>query len=338
MATTTNFGWETPDDTDLVKDGAAAIRTLGNSIDTSMVDLKGGTTGQVLSKNSNTDMDFTWVAQDDSNAIQNAIVDAKGDLIAASGADTPARLAVGTNEHRLVADSAETTGLKYVADTTNYAIAAKGDLLVGTAADTLQALTVGTNGYTLVADSATSTGLKWAAPASSQKNWTLLNAGGTSLTGATTITVSGISGADAIMVLVQSGSGATAGAFLSFRFNTDSNNNYYPAGLRAIAEGTYGAGFMRAMEGTATNEIRFTRISNNAGGNCGAGLIMTGCNASGVKVFNATGSYYSSASNQDAEMYAVNGIYNSSSTISSVSVISSSGNWDNGTVFVYTTA
>jgi hypothetical protein len=61
MASTSAFGWETPDDTDLVKDGAAAIRTLGNSIDTSMADLKGGTTGQVLSKASNTDMDFTWV-------------------------------------------------------------------------------------------------------------------------------------------------------------------------------------------------------------------------------------------------------------------------------------
>jgi hypothetical protein len=35
MATTTNYGWTTPDDTDLVKDGAAAIRTLGTSIDTS---------------------------------------------------------------------------------------------------------------------------------------------------------------------------------------------------------------------------------------------------------------------------------------------------------------
>ena len=60
MATTTTFGWQTPDDTDLVKDGAAAIRTLGQSIDTSMMDLEGGTTGQVLAKNSSTDMDFIW--------------------------------------------------------------------------------------------------------------------------------------------------------------------------------------------------------------------------------------------------------------------------------------
>jgi len=113
MPTTSNFGWTTPADTDLVKDGAAAIRTLGNGVDTSFVDLKGGTSGQVLAKASNTDLDFTWVAQDDSNAIQNAIVDAKGDLIAASAADTPARLAVGTNGQVLTADSTQSTGLAW---------------------------------------------------------------------------------------------------------------------------------------------------------------------------------------------------------------------------------
>jgi hypothetical protein len=55
-----------------------------------------------------------WVGFDDSNAIQNSIVDAKGDLVAASGADTPARLAVGSNGETLVADSAATTGLRYI--------------------------------------------------------------------------------------------------------------------------------------------------------------------------------------------------------------------------------
>lgn len=114
MATTTpNFGWPVPTSTDLVKDGATAMEALGDAIDTSMVDLKGGTTGQVLAKASNTDMDFSWVAQDDSNAIQNSIVDAKGDLIAATAADTPARLAVGTNGQVLTADSTAATGLAW---------------------------------------------------------------------------------------------------------------------------------------------------------------------------------------------------------------------------------
>jgi hypothetical protein len=114
MATTTpNFGWPVPTSTDLVKNGATAIEGLGDAIDASLLDLKGGTTGQVLAKASNTNMDFSWVAQDDSNAIQNAIVDAKGDLIAATANDTPARLAVGANATVLTADSAEATGMKW---------------------------------------------------------------------------------------------------------------------------------------------------------------------------------------------------------------------------------
>jgi hypothetical protein len=116
--TTTNFGWDIPQSTDLVKDGATAIAALGQDIDTAFVDLKGGTTGQVLAKASNTDLDYSWVAQDDSNAIQNAIVDAKGDLIAASASDVPARLAVGANGETLVADSSQTTGLAWAG---NYA-------------------------------------------------------------------------------------------------------------------------------------------------------------------------------------------------------------------------
>jgi hypothetical protein len=109
MATTTpNFGWSVPTSTDLVKDGATAIETLGDSIDASLVDLKGGTTGQVLAKASNTDMDFTWSAID-----PLVILDAKGDLITATAADTPARLGVGTNGQVLTADSTASTGLAW---------------------------------------------------------------------------------------------------------------------------------------------------------------------------------------------------------------------------------
>jgi len=114
MATTTpNFGWSVPTSTDLVKDGATAIETLGDSIDASLVDLKGGTTGQVLSKASNTDLDYTWVTQDDANAIQNTQLTAKGALISAFSAGTPATLTVGTNGQVLTADSTAATGLAW---------------------------------------------------------------------------------------------------------------------------------------------------------------------------------------------------------------------------------
>jgi hypothetical protein len=134
MANTTNYNWETPDDTDLVKDGAAAIRTLGSSVDTTTKALNPsttlgdieyrsatantntrlaiGSTGQVLTVSGGVP---TWATSDDANAIQNAIVDAKGDIIAATAADTPARLAVGANGTVLTADSAEATGLKWAA-------------------------------------------------------------------------------------------------------------------------------------------------------------------------------------------------------------------------------
>jgi hypothetical protein len=55
MANTTNFGWETPDDTDLVKDGALAIRTLAGSIDTSF--------GQIT-LNAQTGTTYTFVLAD----------------------------------------------------------------------------------------------------------------------------------------------------------------------------------------------------------------------------------------------------------------------------------
>ncbi len=95
MATTTNYGWTTPDDTALVKDGASAIRSLGSAIDS------------------------TLKTQIDAQ-IADSIVDAKGDLISATAADTPARLAVGTNGQVLTADSTQSTGLKWATPATGF--------------------------------------------------------------------------------------------------------------------------------------------------------------------------------------------------------------------------
>ena len=81
--TTTNFGWDIPQSTDLVKDGATAIAALGQDIDTALVDLKGGTTGQVLSKTSGTDLDFTWIEQDDTTLSFNAQTGTTYTLVAA---------------------------------------------------------------------------------------------------------------------------------------------------------------------------------------------------------------------------------------------------------------
>ena len=112
---TSNFGWPMPTATDLVTDLPADFEVFGQAVDTDLAGLNGGTTGQVLSKTSGTDLAFTWVDTDDTNAIQNAIVTAKGDLIGASASATPVVLAVGADGTQLVADSAEATGLKWAA-------------------------------------------------------------------------------------------------------------------------------------------------------------------------------------------------------------------------------
>jgi hypothetical protein len=140
---TTPFSWQMPTATDLVTDLPADFEVFGQAVATSMADLLGGTTGQVLSKATNANMDFTWVTTDDANAIQNSIVDAKGDLIAATAADTPARLAIGANNTVLTADSAEATGMKWATPS-----AAGGKILQVVQGTTTTATTIATTTMT----------------------------------------------------------------------------------------------------------------------------------------------------------------------------------------------
>jgi len=75
--------------------GAKGDIVVGTANDTASV-LSAGTNGFVLSANSATTSGLQWIAQDDSNAIQNALLTTTGDTIYASGASTPARLGIGT--------------------------------------------------------------------------------------------------------------------------------------------------------------------------------------------------------------------------------------------------
>jgi hypothetical protein len=140
---TTYFGWQMPEPTDLVTDLPADFEVFGQAVDTDLQDLLGGTTGQVLSKTSGTDLDFTWV---DPTA---------GDITGVTA---------GTG-----ISGGGTSGTVTVTNSMATAIDAKGDLIAGTADDTFDRLAVGANDTILTADSSTATGLKWAAPADGGK-------------------------------------------------------------------------------------------------------------------------------------------------------------------------
>jgi hypothetical protein len=129
-----------PTAVDLVTDLPADFEVFGQAVDTSLADLKGGTSGQILAKNTNADMDFVWITND------------VGDITAVTA---------GTG-----ISGGGTSGAVTITNSMATEITAKGDLIVGTGNAAFDNLPVGTNNHVLMADSTVSpTGLKWASVA-----------------------------------------------------------------------------------------------------------------------------------------------------------------------------
>jgi len=129
MATTTNYGWTTPDDTALVKDGASAIRTLGSSVDTTTKALNPSTT--------------------------------LGDIeYRSSTANTNTRLGIGSSGQGLQV----VAGVPSWAASSTSTLTTTGDLLYASAANTLARRAIGSTGNVLTVAGGVPT---WAAPAAS---------------------------------------------------------------------------------------------------------------------------------------------------------------------------
>jgi hypothetical protein len=180
----------------------------------------------------------------------------------------------------------------------------KGDLFTFSTVDAR--LAVGANDTVLTADSAEATGLRWATPASSSQNWSLVNSGGTSMSGSAAVTVSGIAGADKLMVCIYSTS----------IFEIFSNSN-----------------------GSFSNQISLGKFSSSASSQMTSTVFINGGNSSGVKPFQIqTGVKNSGDAN--ARNVVSGGWYTEADTISSIVVINedASVNFDSGTLYVFKSA
>jgi hypothetical protein len=139
---TSNFGWIMPDPTNLVTDLPADFEVFGQAVDTDFADLLGGTTGQVLSKTSATDLDFTWVAP------------TTGDITGVTA---------GTG-----ISGGGTSGDVTVTNSMATAITTAGDIIQGTGSGTFARLGIGTAGQVLTVNGG-ATAVEYAAPAGGGK-------------------------------------------------------------------------------------------------------------------------------------------------------------------------
>jgi hypothetical protein len=198
-------------------------------------------------------------------------------------------------------------------------LTAKGDLISATAASTVARLAVGSDGMTIVADSTASTGLKWATPSSSSPSYTLLNAGGTALTGATSITVSGIS-AKSLLIFVEDGGSVNAQTEIRVKLNNEDNCQivYWYLNQATSQSPGSGGGLYLAQTGTnALNEIQ-------------AHLRVDAADTSGRKPV----SWVGYGAGTGGLSYLGQGFYKGSA-VTSVVLFSTSGNFDEGTIYVY---
>jgi len=136
---TSNFGWQMPTNTDLVSQLPADFEVFGQAVDTSLADLKGGSTGQVLKKNSNTDMDFVW------GAVAGDIEGVTAGVGITGG---------GTSGTVTITNDMATT------------ITTNGDLLYGTGSGTYTRRGIGSTGQVLTVSGGVPT---WATPAGGGK-------------------------------------------------------------------------------------------------------------------------------------------------------------------------
>ena len=180
-----------------------------------------------------------------------------------------------------------------------------------------------------VADSSETTGLKWQAPTGATTSFTAINSGGTALTGATTITVSGFSGYNTLYIFVAGASSANASSNINLRLNTDTNAKYCQFGFQIVAGSN---GNINSGNIDINTSFAGTRMGDSVTNTAASTFTVLGANSTSPKMLFHGGGGNGASTNAGN----VNGgVYTGSSAITSISIVSSTGDFDAGTVFVY---
>jgi len=209
----------------------------------------------------------------------------------------------------------------------------KGDLYTFSTSDAR--LGVGANATILTADSAEATGMKWATPSAAGANFSLLNSGGTALTGATTVTISGISGQGTIYVLLRDASAANSNANITVRINGVTTSTYEQVGVKLAGEAAWASSNI-GRYGLTDDKIYVGTLSGSATSSVGGYVRIEGASTAGTKMFTVAGSG-NTGSNSGQQSF-IGGGYLATTAVTSVSVFSDNGNLDAGTVYVYASA
>ena len=240
----------------------------------------------------------------------------KGDIIVATGSGTFVREPVGTNNQVLMADSAQAEGVKYANEATA-TLTTTGDLLYASAANTLARRAIGSTNQVLTVSGGLPT---WVTPTAAVESFALISS--TSMTGAASITVSSIPAVNNLMINLQSISGANANAQFTIRLNADTGSNYN--WLNYINnDGTF-----QSDQGWPSTSVRIGNLGP-ASSSIRGSIYIQGAAGSGRKPLQLV-TYVSGG----VGMWG-GGYYAGTAAISSITIISDSGNFDAGTLEIY---
>jgi hypothetical protein len=210
-----------------------------------------------------------------------------------------------------------------------------GDTFYASAAGTPARLGIGSTSQVLTVAAGVPS---WATPGGSGANWSLLNSGGTTLSGSSTVTVSGISSKDKIMILLDGVDCVNTAQDVSLRLNADAGGNYNAIGFRLRWGSTYNTGDLQNLSNLGATEFILATTASNAAGIAGGSILISGANSSGVKQISSMVSGAADYGGTNAQAHWLGGFYSGSAVISSVSVRIGSGNFDGGKIYVYTSA